>query len=245
MSKINWNEENTAKLVALVGNTAEVSQDQLVEFGKELGTTARSVGAKLRKMEYVVAKAAARTSAWSADQEATLTALVTENEGKLTYAEIAVSFENGIFTAQQVQGKLLSMELFGMVRKADRVIMPRKYSKAEETKFVTLVADGASMEKLAEVFDKPISSVRGKALSLLRSEDISAMPKQEVSNAASVTDIFEDMDIDNKTVEEIALETGKSERGIKSTLSRRGLDCSNYKGAARRAKLDESKTETK
>ncbi|WPJ68388.1 putative transcription factor D5 [Salmonella phage STP-SP2] len=40
------------------------------------------------------------------------------------------------------------------------------------------------------------------------------------------------------TVAEIAEKTGKSERGVKSMLSRRGLVAKDYDGAAKRAKLD-------
>ena len=36
----------------------------------------------------------------------------------------------------------------------------------------------------------------------------------------------------------VAATTDKTERGIKSTLSRRGLTCADYDGASKRAKLD-------
>jgi hypothetical protein len=240
MNKITWNEENTARLVELAG-TGEVSQAQLVSIAESLGTTSRSIGAKLRRMDYDVAKASAKASAWNSDQEAALTALVNDNANKLTYAEIAASFEGGTFNAKQIQGKLLSMELFSLVRKADKVAAPRTYSEAEETKFVSLANDGATMEALAEAFGKPIASVRGKALSLLKSEHISEMPKQETSSAKARTDIFEGVDVAGSSIEQLVEITGKSVRGIKSTLSRRGITCSDYDGAAKRAKLDANK----
>lgn len=241
-TKITWNEENTAKLVELAG-TGEVSQINLVEIAEALGTTSRSIGAKLRRMEYVVAKAAPKTSAWDKDQEDALESLVNANANKLTYAEISASFEGGVFNAKQIQGKLLSMELFSLVRKADKVAPQRTYTEAEETKFVTLANDGATMESLAEAFSKPIASVRGKALSLLKSEHITAMPKQETSSAKARTDIFEGIDVSVFTIEQLVEQTDKSVRGIKSTLSRRGISCADYDGAAKRAKLDAAKTE--
>lgn len=236
-NKVNWNDENTATLVGLAG-TGEVSQDQLVTIAETMGTTARSIGAKLRRMNYEVAKASAKASAWSEDRENALSALVNDNANKLTYAEISAAFEAGEFTPKQIQGKLLSMELFGLVRKADKVAAPRNYTEAEEAKFVELATSGASMEALAEAFAKPIASVRGKALSLLKSEHITEMPKQETSNAKARVDIFEGIDVAGSTIEQLVEKTGRTARGIKSTLSRRGVTCSDYDGAAKRAKID-------
>lgn len=237
-NKVNWNDENTATLVGLAGTGSEISQEQLVAIADEMGTTSRSIGAKLRRMDYDVAKAAPKASAWTEGQEAALTSLVNDNANALTYAEIAASFEGGAFNAKQIQGKLLSMELFGLVRKADKVAPQRTYTEAEETQFVALANDGASMETLAEAFDKPIASVRGKALSLLKSEHISGMPKQEKSSAKARVDIFEGVDVASLTIEQLVEATGKTARGIKSTLSRRGVACSDYDGASKRAKLD-------
>jgi hypothetical protein len=236
-NKVNWNDENTATLVSLAG-TGEVSQEQLVSIADEMGTTSRSIGAKLRRMDYEVAKASPKTSAWTEAQEAALTVLVNDNANALTYAEIAASFEGGAFNAKQIQGKLLSMELFGLVRKADKVAPQRTYTEEEENKFVELANGGASMEELAAAFDKPIASVRGKALSLLKSEHISGMPKQEKSSAKARVDILEGVDVASLTIEQLVESTGKTARGIKSTLSRRGVACADYDGASKRAKLD-------
>jgi len=241
-TKINWNEVNTATLAELAGSMdTEVSQDRLIEIAEEMGTTSRSIGAKLRKMEFLVAKAVAKASAWSSDQEAALAALVNKNANELTYSEIAASFEDGLFTSKQVQGKLLNMELFGLVRKAEKKIAPRTYTEAEETKFISLVEGGATMEVLAEAFGKTVASVRGKSLSLVRSKDIESMPKQEKSTAKEAKDILEGVDVTNMTVDEVVEVTGRSARGIKSILSRRGISCTDYDGQARREKLD-SKT---
>lgn len=236
-NKITWNEENTAKVIALAG-TGEVSQAQLISIAEEMGTTARSIGAKLRKLDFQVAKATAKAPSWTEDQEVALHELVTSNEGNLTYAEIAATFQEGAFTAKQVQGKLLNMELFHMVRKADKKVAPRTYSPAEEANFIAMVNSGASIEALAEAFEKTTASIRGKALSLYRSKDIEAMPKQEHSTAKESVDPLADVDVASMTVEQLQEATGKTGRGIKSILSRRGLTCKDYDGAARREKLD-------
>ena len=67
------------------------------------------------------------------------------------------------------------------------------------------------------------------------------MPQQEVKAAKEAVDALLGLDIANLTVEQIAEKTGKTVRGIKSTLSRRGLKAFNYDGAARRERLDNSK----
>ena len=43
-----------------------------------------------------------------------------------------------------------------------------------------------------------------------------------------------DVEIDGMTVEEIADEIGKTVRGVKTMLTRRGLQCADYNGAARK-----------
>lgn len=239
-NKINWNEENTQKLVELAG-TGVVSQELLVSIAEELGTSARSVGAKLRKMDFEVAKAAPKSSAWTTEQEAELESLVTANANNLTYAEIAATFQGGAFTAKQVQGKLLSMELFGLVRKADKKVAVRKYSEEEEARFIELANGGATIEALAEAFGKEVPSIRGKALSLHKAGQIAEMPKQEVYSNASKDDVLKDLDVTNMTVEQLVEKTGRSARGIKSMLTHRGISCEDYDGESKRAKLDSAK----
>ena len=240
MSKINWNEQNTATLTGLVVEGEVVTQERVSEIAEEMGTTPRSIGSKLRRLGYEVEKATARPSKWTEEQEAALRQFVEANAGQFTYKEIAAQFMNGEFNDKQIQGKILNLELYDQVRKAEKVSAPRTYTPEEEARFVELANSGASMEKLSEAFGKTLSSVRGKALSLLRSGQIEAMPAQEVSNAKTVSDPVSDLgdSIATMTVAQIAEATGKSERGIKSTLSRRGITCADYDGAARREKLD-------
>jgi len=240
-TKFTWNETNTAQLLELAG-TEVVTQAQLDTISEELGTTARSIGAKLRNLGLEVEKASAKPSAWTPEQEAALATLVNDNAGVYTYAEIAAQFEGGAFKPNQIQGKILSMELYGSVRKAVKVAAKRTYSEDEEVKFVELANSGATMEELAEAFGKELSSVRGKALSLLKSEHISEMPKQSTSSAKSKADVLEGLDVASMTVEAIVEASGSTARGIKSILSRRGITCSNYDGAAKRAKLDKDKS---
>jgi transposase-like protein len=237
-NKINWNEANTARLVELVAGETPVSLATVASVAAELGGSDRSVSAKLRKLGHEVAKTPGKVSAWTAAQEQSLAELVNSNAGQMTYSELAAVFEDGKFTSKQIQGKLLNMELFHLVKATEKKVTPRTYTAAEEARFISMVQSGATIEDLSAEFDKPSASIRGKALSLLRNKDIAAMPVQKESTAKEASDILAGHDIANMTVAEIAAATDKTERGIKSTLSRRGLSAKDYDGAARRQKLD-------
>jgi len=241
MTKLTWNENTEATLLDLVGGVTPVSQERVAEIAAEMGTSARSVGAKLRKMNVEVQKATPRASIWTAEEEAQLRSFVENNSGLMTYAEIAAAFNGGNYTSKQIQGKLLNMELFSHVKPTVKPATVRLYSEAEEARFVELVNGGASIEVLVAEFNRPVASIRGKALSLTRSGHISKMPHQETSKAKEAVDALAGLDIASLTVEEIAAKTGKTVRGIKSTLSRRGLKAADYDGASRREKLDLSK----
>ena len=93
----------------------------------------------------------------------------------------------------------------------------------EESQFVSLVNDGAFIEDIAEAMGRSVNSIRGKALSLLRAGEINAIPKQKETKGSSKADPLAGVDIDGMTVEEIADEIGKTVRGVKTMLTRRGL----------------------
>ena len=231
-----WTEERTQQLVDFVGE-GPVSQAQVAEAADELETSTRSVSSKLRKMGFDVELASSvSTKSFSDEQEATLEAFVTDNSGQYTYAEIADSFENGHFSAKSIQGKILSMELTSHVKPAEKQESVRTYSPEEEATFISMVNDNAFVEEIADALGKSVNSIRGKALSLLRSGDINAIPKQKETKGSSKADPLSDLngELDGMTVEEIADEIGKTVRGVKTMLTRRGLQCADYNGAARK-----------
>jgi len=192
----------------------------------------------LRKMGHDVELASAvSTKSFSDAQESTLEAFVTDNSGQYTYSEIASSFEEGHFSAKSIQGKILSMELTSHVKPAEKQESVRTYSPDEETTFVSMVNGGSFVEEIADALGKSVNSIRGKALSLLRSGDINAIPKQKETKGSSKTDPLADInDIDTLSVEQIADDIGKTVRGVKTMLTRRGLTCADYDGAARKEK---------
>lgn len=233
-----WTDERTQQLVDFVGNESPVSQAMVADAADELETSVRSVSSKLRKMGYDVELASANASkSFSDEQEATLSNFVTDNSGVYTYAEIASNFEGGAFSAKSIQGKILSMQLTEHVKPAPKVETVKTYSEDEESQFISMVNDGAFIEDIAEGLGRSVNSIRGKALSLLRAGEINAIPKQEHTKGSSKADpLAEVNDIDNMTVEAIADEIGKTVRGVKTMLTRRGLTCSDYDGAARKEK---------
>jgi len=230
-----WTDERTQQLVDFVGNESPVSQAMVADAADELETSVSSVSSKLRKMGYDVELASANASkSFSDEQEATLSNFVTDNSGVYTYAEIAENFEGGAFSAKSIQGKILSMQLTEHVKPAPKVETVKTYSEDEESQFISLVNDGAFIEDIAEALGRSVNSIRGKALSLLRAGEINAIPKQEHTKGSSKADPLADVEIDGMTVEEIADQIGKTVRGVKTMLTRRGLQCADYNGAARK-----------
>ena len=233
-----WTDERTDELVNFVGDESPISQATVAEAADQLETSTRSISSKLRKMGYEVELASATSSrAFSESQEATLATFVQDNSGEYTYAQIAENFEGGAFSAKSIQGKILSMELTEHVKPAPKVEAVRTYSEEEEATFIEMVNDGAFVEAIADALDRSVNSVRGKALSLLRSGDIDAIPRQEHTKGTTKEDPLADLgDISSMTVEEIAEAIGKTARGVKTMLTRRGLVAEDYDGAAKKEK---------
>ena len=233
-----WTDERTDELVNFVGDESPISQATVAEAADQLETSTRSISSKLRKMGYEVELASASSSrAFSESQEATLATFVQDNSGEYTYAQIAENFEGGAFSAKSIQGKILSMELTDHVKPAPKVEAVRTYSEDEEATFIEMVNDGAFVEAIADALDRSVNSVRGKALSLLRSGDIDAIPRQEHTKGSAKEDPLAYLgDISGMTVEEIAEAIGKTARGVKTMLTRRGLVAEDYDGAAKKEK---------
>ena len=230
-----WTDERTQSLTDFVGSESPISQATVAQAAENLETSTRSVSSKLRKMGFDVELASASaTKSISDEQEATLSNFVTENSGSYTYADIAANFEGGHFSAKSIQGKILSMQLTEHVKPAPKVETVKSYNEEEESQFVSMVNDGAFIEDIAEGLGRSVNSIRGKALSLLRAGEINAIPKQKETKGSSKADPFADLDIDGMTVDSIADTIGKTVRGVKTMLTRRGLQCSDYNGAAKK-----------
>ena len=233
-----WTEDRTNELTAFVGDETPISQATVAEAAEQLETSTRSISSKLRKMGFEVELASTSTArAFSESQEATLAAFVTDNSGEYTYAQIAEHFEGGEFSPKSIQGKILSMELTDHVKPAPKVETVRTYSEDEEATFIEMVSEGAYVEAIADALDRSVNSIRGKALSLLRSGHIDAIPRQEFTKGTDKTDPLADLgDVSEMTVDAIAEAIGKTPRGVKTMLTRRGLVAADYDGAAKQQK---------
>lgn len=231
-----WTDERTTQLQNSVGGESPVSRETVARLASELETTPRSISAKLRKLGVEVESATAAPRSFSDEQADDLRSFVEDNAGDYTYAEIAANFGGGAFTAKQIQGKILSMELTGSVKPTPKAETVKTYSDDEETRIVSMINDGAFVEDIAASLGREVPSIRGKALSLLRAGTIAAMPQQRETKGAA-PDAFAALgDVSGSTVAQIAEQLGKTERGVKTMLTRRGIKVSDYDGAAKQAK---------
>lgn len=235
MTTPKWTEERTAQLVDSVADESPVSRATVAQLAEELETSTRSISSKLRKMGYDVELASAAPRAFSDEVTAQLEEFVTANSGKYTYAEIAANFP-GDYTAKAMQGKILSMELTDHVKEAPKPESVKTYTDAEEAVVLKMINDGAFVEDIAEAVGKSVQSVRGKALSLQRAGEIDAMPKQRTVKGPAVDPLTQIGDVSALSVAAIAEKIGKSERGVRTMLTRRGLKAADYDGASKREK---------
>lgn len=237
----NWSDEAVNTLLATVGSASPVSVELVEAAAAALGKSTRSIASKLRQLDREVASmAVVKAPAFSADESTALADFVNSRAGQLTYKEIAEAFAGGKFNAKQIQGKLLALELTGSVKPAEKVEAIKSYTEAEELKFVSMANSGKFIEDIAEALGKSVSSVRGKALSLTRSGQISKIPAQRESHAKDTTDPVTALGdkIATMTVAEIAAAVDKTERGLKTLLTRRGINCADYKGQDKKAKAE-------
>ena len=242
-----WSDENVAKLKAIVGGESPVSAAKVEEAAAALAVSARSVAAKLRQLDVEVASMAKeKVPTFTEVEGSELAAFVNANAGTLTYKDIAEKFAGGKFTPKQVQGKLLALELTSAVKAAEKVEVARTYTPEEEAKFISMASAGKFIEDIALALNKTIASVRGKALSLTRSGDLSKIPAQKESHSNKGEDPVTALGdkVAGMTVAQIAAAVDKTERGIKTLLTRRGIKVADYDGAAKRLKAEAKASQT-
>lgn len=235
-----WNEENVNKLLGVVGGETPVSAATVEKAAEALGVSTRSVASKLRQLDVEVASMAKeKVATFTPEETAELSAFVQANAGQFTYKEIAEQFP-GEFTAKQIQGKLLALELTSFVKPTEKVEVARTYTPAEEEVFVKMASEGKFIEEIAAALGKEVPSVRGKALSLTRQGLISKIPPQKEKHAKDVIDAVAALGdaIKDMTVEAIAAAVDKTSRGVRTLLTRRGINVADYKGADKKAKAE-------
>ena len=220
MSKFEYTEDMVTRMhdVAGSGVTEEIIESLMDEFD----FPRRSVTAKLRKLGYDVPKKPGAAPVFSADETDELAAFLESNSGNLTAEEISQQFAGGKFTARQINGKALSLEMTGHVKPAEKKVTPRTYSEEEESKISDMVEGGSYLEEIADAMGRSVNSIRGKLLSM----GLKAPQRDKKDSKADPYAGIEDM-LD-QTVEEIATSFDKTVRGVKTVLTRRGLSCADY-----------------
>ena len=117
-----WSDDTVAQLLKIAGSANPVSVERVEQAAEALGVTVRSVASKLRQLDREVASMAKeKVSAFTPEQSQALTSFVNNNAGQMTYKDIAENFAHGEFSAKQIQGKLLALELTGSVKPAEKV----------------------------------------------------------------------------------------------------------------------------
>lgn len=241
-----WTDELVAKLKDNMG-PEPVTASAVAELATMLNVSERSVASKLRQLDIEVASLAKeRVATFTSDQSEALAAFVKANAGKYTYGEIAERFEAGAFSPKQIQGKILALELTGSVKPTEKTEVARMYSAAEEAVFIKMAQAGKFIEDIATTLGKEIASIRGKALSLSRQGQIDKIPAQKESHAANNVDAVDALGdkINGMTVAEIAKAVDKTDRGVKTLLTRRGIKVADYDGAAKKVKAAEKAAAT-
>ena len=226
-----WTTEREEQLLEAVGDERPVTQETAAAAAEALEVSSRSVSAKLRKMGIEVEKAGPRARKFSEEQEAALVAFLEEHEGEFTYAELAERFAGGEFSAKQVQGKVLSLEMTDSVKATPKKVVEKKYSEEEEVTFITMAKAGKFLEEIAEALGKTIPSVRGKALSLTRTNALEGIPALR-DKAPEKVDYFDQLGaerIAEMTVDQLAEGSDKTPRGVRTILTRRGYSAADYK----------------
>jgi transposase len=229
-----WTDENVSKLLEVVGNSGTVTKEAVELAAQELGTSSRSVSAKLRRMDREVESIGKKPSKFTDKQTQELQELLESNPGKYNYHDLAEIFP---FNSKEIQGKVLSLRLSALVKKQEKVESVKTYTDSEETLVVSMIKAGHYIEEIADKLAREVNSIRGKALSLLRAGVIDKLPILKHKKEQPTDGIADVLDkIPTMTVAQLAEELDKTERGVKVMLTRRGLKCQDYDGAKRHEK---------
>ena len=220
MSKFEYTDEMVAEMHSVAASG--VDEDVIESLMEDFGFPRRSVTAKLRKLGFDVPKKPGAAPVFSAEETDALSAFLSENSGTYTADEIAATFADAKFTARQINGKALSLEMTSHVKPAEKKAPQRTFSEEEESQIESMVSDDKYLEEIAEALGRTVNSIRGKLLSM----GLRAVQRDKKTSKSDTYEWIEDML--EQTVEEIADHFDKTVRGVKTVLTRRGLACADY-----------------
>lgn len=221
MAKFEYTDEMIARMeeACASGVTEEIIQSLCDEFE----FPRRSVTAKLRKQGFDVPHKPKAAPTFTEEETAELREFLEANDGTHTAEEIAAEIAGGKFNARQINGKALSLELTGAIKPAEKKAAPRTYTEAEEAQIQEMAENGSYIEEIADALGKNVQSIRGKLLSMKLTAPQRDKKVTKTDAYAGIEDMAADM-----TVEELAAHFDKSERGVKTVLSRRQLEAKDY-----------------
>lgn len=221
MAKFEYTEEMVARMEELCASG--VTEEIITQICEEFEFPRRSVTAKLRKQGFDVPHKPKEALKFSEAETEALRNFLESNSGVYTAEEIAEQFEDGKFNARQINGKALSLELTGAIKPAEKKVAPRTYTPEEEAQIEEMVQAGAFIEDIADALGKTVAQIRGKLLSM-------KMTAPQRDKKAAKTDAYDGIETlaTTHTVAELAAHFGKTERGVKTVLSRRKLAAKDY-----------------
>ena len=220
MSKFDYTDEMVARMESAANSG--VTEPVIQELCDEFEFPRRSVTAKLRKLGFDVPKKPGAAPVFSPEQTDALSSFLSDNSGTYTAEEIAETFSDGDFTARQINGKALSLEMTQHIKPAEKKVTPKTYTAEEESTISSMVEAGSYLEEIADAVGKTVASVRGKLLSM-------GLKAPQRDKKASKSDPYEGIDgMTDQSVEALAEHFGKTVRGVKTVLTRRGLSCADY-----------------
>jgi hypothetical protein len=224
MAKFEYTDEMVSRMESACAGG--ITEDTIQSLCDEFDFPRRSVTAKLRKLGYDVPTKPKAAPAFDEAETNALVAFLEGNSGVHTAEEIASHFSSEWdreVTSRQVNGKALSLEMTAHIKPAEKKVTPRTYTEAEEATITEMANNGSYLEDIAEALGKTVNSVRGKLLSM----QLKA-PQRDKKNSKS--DSYEGIDevAGSMTVAQLAEHYGKSERGVKTVLTRRGIAASDY-----------------
>jgi hypothetical protein len=216
-NKYEYTDEMIKEMKDTIG-AGPVTDEMIEGFEKEFGHPRRSITAKLRKEGFEVPKKSGAPHVFDENESAALKQYLLDHSGEFTAEEIAANFANAKFTARQINGKALSLSMTEHVKPADKKVVPKTYTPEEEAKIKELQASGSSLEDIATALNKPVNSVRGKLLSM-------QLKAPQRDKKATKTDAYDGIETlaPTMTVAELAAHFDKTERGVKTVLTRRGI----------------------
>lgn len=221
MAKFEYTEEMVSRMESLCATG--VTEEIITQLCDEFEFPRRSVTAKLRKQGYDVPHKPKAAPTFTEDETQELSAFLEANDGTFTAEEIAEQIAGGKFSARQINGKALSLEMTGSIKPADKKVAPRTYTEAEEAQISEMANSGAFIEDIADALSKTVQSIRGKLLSM----QLKAPQRDKKVARSDSYEAIEEL-ATKMTVAELAEHFGKTERGVKTVLSRRGLSATDY-----------------